>query len=89
MSGTAFVVLSGSLTFGIPLLLALHELYDLRRRGKGSWDGDGPGPNAPPRPPSLGKPGLGRPSLGHKPLPDCLIPQLQPNPARMRELEEV
>lgn len=82
MSGTAFVVLSGSLTFGIPLLLALHELYDLRRRGKGNWDGDGPGPNAPSRPPS-------RPSLGHKPLPDCLIPQLQPNPVRMRELEEV
>ena len=84
MSGTAFVVLSGSLTFGIPLLLAIHELYDLRRRRKGNWDGDGPGPNAPPRLPSLGRPGL-----GHKPLPDCLIPQLQPNPARMRELEEV
>ncbi|RZK95077.1 MAG: hypothetical protein EOO66_07545 [Methylobacterium sp.] len=84
MSGTAFVVLSGSLTFGIPLLLAIHELYDLRRRRKGNWDGDGPGPNAPPSPPNLGKP-----SLGHKPLPDCLIPQLQPNPARMRELEEV
>lgn len=79
MSGTAFVVLSGTLTFGIPLLLAIRELYDLRRRGKGGWDGDGPGPSVPPKPPSL----------GHKPLPDCLIPRRQPTPVRMRELEEV
>ena len=48
MNGTAFVMLSGMLTFGIPLLLAVRELYELKRRGKGSWDGDGPTPIVPP-----------------------------------------
>ena len=79
MNGTAFVMLSATLTFGIPLLLALRELYELKRRDKGGWDGDGSAPIVPPPPPSF----------GHKPLPDCLIPRLPPNPARMRELEEV
>ena len=79
MNGTAFVLLSGTLTFGIPLMLAVRELYELKRRGRGGWDGDGPSPPPPPKPPSF----------GHKPLPDCLIPRLPPNPVRLRELEEV
>lgn len=79
MNGTAFVVLSGTLTFGIPLLLAIRELFELRRRGRGGWDGDGPTPIVPPKPPVLGS----------KPLPDCLIPRLPPKPVRIRELEEV
>ncbi len=79
MNGTAFVLLSGTLTFGVPLLLAVRELYVLKRRGRGGWDGDGPSPRPAPRPPSL----------GHKPLPDCLIPRLPPSPVRVRELEEV
>lgn len=79
MNGTAFVLLSGALTFGIPLVLAIRELYELRRRDGGRWEGDGPGPGVPPPPPSL----------GHKPLPDCLIPRLSPAPVRIRELEEV
>ena len=79
MNGTAFVMLSGMLTFGIPLLLAVRELYELKRRGKGGWEGDGPLPIVPPPPPSF----------GNKPLPDCLIPRLPANPVRIRELEEV
>lgn len=77
MNGTAFVLLSGALTFGIPLLLAIRELYELKRRRNGGWEGDGSAPIVPPPP-----------SLGHKPLPDCLIPRLPRNPVRIRELED-
>ena len=79
MDGTAFVVLSGTLTFGIPLVLAMRELYELKRRDNGGWEGDGPLPPAPKPPPSFGQ----------KPLPDCLIPRLPARPVRARELEEV
>ncbi len=79
MDGTAFVVLSGTLTFGIPLALAMRELYELKRRDPDGWDRDGPAPSAPKPPPSF----------GHKPLPNCLIPRLPANPARLRELEKV
>lgn len=79
MDGTAFVVLSGALTFGVPLVLAMRELFELKRRDGGGWEGDGP---VPPKPPPS-------PSTGQKPLPDCLIPRLPPRPARMRELEKV
>ncbi len=78
MDGTAFVVLSGTLTFGVPLVLAMRELLELKRRGNGGWDDDRPAPFKPPPPPVT----------GHKPLPDCLIPRLQPGPVRIRELEE-
>lgn len=80
MDGTAFVVLSGTLTFGVPLVLAMRELLELKRRGNGGWDDDGPAPFKPPPPP---------PVLGLKPLPECLIPRLPAGPVRMRELEEV
>jgi hypothetical protein len=79
MDGTAFVVLSGALTFGVPLALALRELFELKRRDGGSWDGDGPPPSKPKPPPSHGQ----------KPLPDCLIPRLPPRRVSIRELEEV
>lgn len=78
MEGTTFVVLSGTLTFGVPLALALRELFELKRRGNGGWEGDGP---MPPKPPPA-------PITGEKPLPDCLIPRLPPRPVRIRELEE-
>ncbi len=71
------VLLSGALTFGVPLLLAVHELIALRRRPRGGWRPD-PVPPAPPPPP--------RPS-GEKPLPDCLIPKPMPRQAKPRELE--
>ena len=35
MDGTVYVVLSGVLTFGVPLALAVRELLEMRRR-----DGD-------------------------------------------------
>jgi len=80
MDGAAYVMLSGALTFGVPLALAVRELLDLKRRGGGNWDGDGPQPEPTP-PPS---------PRGEKPLPDCLIPKLAPGPVRrVRELEEV
>jgi len=79
MDGTVYVVLSGAVTFGVPLVLAVRELLDLKRRDNGGWDGDGPPPFKPP--PS--------PRTGQKPLPDCLIPKLPAGPIRARELEEV
>ena len=79
MDGTAFVVLSGALTFGVPLVLAVRELIDLKRRSSGGWDDDGPPPFKPTPPPPMGQ----------KPLPDCLIPRLPAGPVRIRELEEV
>lgn len=79
MDGAAYVMLSGALTFGVPLALAVRELLELRRRDGGGWEGDGP-QAPPPAPP---------PPRGEKPLPECLIPKLPARPARMRELEEV
>ena len=48
-----FIMLSGALSFGAPLALAVRELVVLRRddggkRGGGSWKGD-PVPDTPPR----------------------------------------
>ncbi len=78
MDGTAFVVLSGALTFGVPLALVVRELIVLKRRDSGGWEGDGP-PATVPKPP---------PPRGEQPLPDCLIPRLPARPVRERELEE-
>jgi hypothetical protein len=64
------IVLSGTLTFGVPLLYAVHELVAMRR-----WrddPGDDPAREPPPTPPRT-EPG--------KPLPACLIPNLPPRPA--------
>ena len=69
------VVLSGSLTFGVPIVLALRELVMLRRSGNDRDDGD----DRKPAPPS-DLPGLPK-------LPACLI--VQPpvkRPARVPEL---
>lgn len=77
MDGAAYVLLSGTLTFGVPIVLAVRQLIALKRRDDSHWGGDGPPPE-PPKP---------TPKSGEKPLPDCLIPKL---PARrlVRELEE-
>jgi len=79
MDGTVYIVLSGALTFGVPLALAVRELIELKRRDGGGWEGDGPTPSKPVPPPRTGQ----------KPLPDCLIPKLPARPVRTRELEEV
>lgn len=45
------VVLSGALTFGVPLVLALRELVVLRRGGgRGWWPDRGPEPEPDPQP---------------------------------------
>ncbi len=56
------ILLSGALTFGVPLAFAVRELVVLRRPPRGGGGGGGP-PAPAPAPP---KP---------KPLPDCLIPR--------------
>ena len=78
MDADTHILLSGALTFGVPLLFAVRELVVLRRGGGGSWRGD-PAPEPPPPPPSRGT----------GPLPDCLIPRPLPRPAaRPRVLED-
>jgi hypothetical protein len=77
MDGAAYVMLSGALTFGIPLALAVRELIVLRRRDDRGWDNGGPPPSAPKPPPY---------DWG-KPLPDCLIPS-PPSGVRGRALED-
>jgi len=76
-AGTQFL-LSGLLTFGVPLAVAVRELIVLRRPDRGAWPGDEPKPQAPqPLPPSA-----------PKRLPECLIPNLPPVTARGRVLED-
>ena len=53
------VLLSGALTFGVPLAFAIRELIELRRPPRG-------GGGLPPAP---------DPAPSPKPLPDCLIPK--------------
>ena len=84
MSPATQVILSGLLTFGIPILFGIRELIALRR-----WKGDlggGPDGSAEPKPLPL-MPGGG---LAVKPLPACLIPVRRPDLAperRTRVLE--
>ena len=70
MSDDLFILLSSTLTFGVPLALAVRELWALRRdgRGGGGWERD----RAPDTPPAPRPGGVGRP------LPDCLIPKPLP-----------
>lgn len=72
MTAATFVLMSGTLSFGVPIAIALYELTQLRSSPKGG-DGNGPPPKRwPPRPP--------------KPLPDCLLPdRLLPGPAVIRD----
>ena len=82
MTSETFVLLSGALTFGVPLYLAMREL---KITGSGGG-GRGPGtPDPEPIPPAPDRPAL----VVQKPLPDCLIPKPLvhvPAPAE-RELE--
>ena len=88
LEGSLFVLLSGTLTFGVPLLIGVHELLTLKPGGGGGGGRD-PAPDIVPPPPG--------PTLGlappPKPLPACLIPNLPPLPAfaraTTRELEPV
>lgn len=76
MNAGVQVVLSGALTFGIPLVWALRELVVLRRPQGGSWPGDEPRlPDPRPLPPDA-----------PKRLPECLIPKLPAARPRVPEL---
>lgn len=78
LSSETHILLSGALTFGVPLILALRELLLLRRSPRGGWRPE-------PTPPS---PGPAPAPSGAKPLPDCLIPKPMPDrAAKPRELE--
>ncbi len=77
MSPALFVICSGILTFGVPLLLALREIITTGS-GEGSWRPD-------PRPPEPVPPIPRGSGPAVKKLPDCLIPKLQPRPVSHRE----
>ena len=59
MTATSFIVLSFAATHGIPIAVAIRELFVLGRPGR-------PGGDEPPPPPLQELP---------KPLPDCLLPR--------------
>ena len=77
------VMLSGALTFGAPLAIAIRELFVLRRRRPGGWP-DGPGPE-----PVV--PGTPRGDSDARPrLPACLlVPERPFVPSRARVLDPV
>jgi hypothetical protein len=75
MSPVTFVLLSGMLTFGAPLALAVYELLTLPGPGGRGGDDEPPRELFPVAP---------------KPLPACLLPKpMPPAPApRLRVLED-
>jgi hypothetical protein len=84
MTQAAQILLSGALTFGVPLVLAVRDLMALRRgRDGGSWP---PPPEAPPPGPQSGSPAL-RPTL-RKELPACLIPVRSPQTDQRTRVRE-
>ena len=50
MSPGVQILLSGALSFGVPLAIAARELIVLRRRGRGSWRPGDPPVEPPPSP---------------------------------------
>lgn len=82
MSPGTQIILSGTLTFGVPLALAVRDLIALRRPPSGSWRPEPPEPTAPP---PGGGGGQARPAL-----PACLLIAAQGKHASThRELELV
>ncbi|MBV8971017.1 MAG: hypothetical protein JO290_01865 [Sphingomonadaceae bacterium] len=47
MTSATYVILSGALSFGAPLAVAVYEIVTLRRRGGGGDDGRDPPPAGP------------------------------------------
>jgi hypothetical protein len=78
MKPALVVILSGALTFGVPLFIAIWEVIAIRRNAKGGWRPGGPPPPEPPAPPMDSPP-------AQKPLPACLIPTRHPglSPSRV------
>ncbi len=69
MAPATQIFLSGVLTFGVPLVLAVRELIVIRRRPSGGPPDDQPPPPPKPVPPN---------DTYSRPLPACLIPQRRP-----------
>ena len=65
------IILSGTLTFGVPLALAVRDLLSTRRAQGGSWDPEPPKPT--PTPPSGGGNQINTPPAPRRALPQCLI----------------
>ena len=85
MASSTFVLLSSALSFGVPLLWALHELVSLRRDpggygGPGHWRPDGP--STPPEPRG------GAREYPH-PLPACLVEAARGAPAACPKVPEL
>jgi hypothetical protein len=76
MKPALVVILSGALTFGVPLIIAMWEVIVLRRNNRGGWGPEGPKAPEPPVPP-MGSPPAQRPTT-QRPLPACLIPTRNP-----------
>jgi hypothetical protein len=83
MAPAVQVVLSGALTFGVPLLFALHELVTLGRRNPGPDDRDH---RPAPLPPTPLPDGTAPPQ---RKLPDCLIPVLPPRGTQRSDADRV
>ena len=89
MSPDVHILLSGALSFGVPLLLAVRELVVLGRESRaGSAKGGDAREQVPAPPPPAGEPSL-------PPLPPCLVEALRGGPEpvgtgepRVRVLEE-
>lgn len=80
MSPATQIVLSGTLTFGVPLVLAVRDLFILRRdRGEGGWRPEPPDPVFP-KPEGGGDP-------VRQPLPACLLEAAKGHPLPVRVLE--
>jgi hypothetical protein len=81
MTQATQILLSGALTFGVPLVLAIRDLITLRRDQGGGWP-PSPPPQTPPPAPRTGSPPIRRE------LPACLIPVRVPQEqARIRARE--
>ena len=84
MSPATQIILSGTLTFGVPLVLAVRDLLVLKRGSPdGGWRPEPPEP-IPPKPNDGGHP-------VRRPLPACLLEAAKgrPLPAPPRFLELV
>ncbi len=70
MAPATQIILSGAVTFGIPLALIVRELVVVQRQPKA-------GPSDDPQPPPPPKPNPPT-DIYSRPLPACLIPQRRP-----------
>jgi hypothetical protein len=88
MSPGVQIVLSGVLTFGVPLAFAARELILLRRPGRGYWDPEDPPYRAPVSPKGW-QPSLPPLTPWRDPASRDDQPPPEGGPIRVRTLESV